>query len=197
MYALLETADDILSNVVVAAGSGEDALIAALEALPAPLYVTDAEGIVTHYNQACIGFTGRTPAVGKDQWCVTWKLYTDAGEFLPHSECPMALAIRTRRPIRGLSATAERPDGTRVHFVPFPTPLFSPSGEFVGAVNMLIDVTDIRQTAELESQAKKCRRLADFAGDRRASEILYAMAAEYEKKAHDLEQAIRSRLSSE
>ena len=43
---------------------------------------------------------------------------------LPHGECPMALAIKEKKPNRGFEAVAERPDGTRVPFIPYPTPLF-------------------------------------------------------------------------
>jgi PAS domain S-box-containing protein len=39
-------------------------------------------------------------------------------------------------------AVAERPDGTRVPFLAFPTPLFDEAGNVIGAVNMLVDLTD-------------------------------------------------------
>src|SRR5471030_2118300 len=123
MLASMATADEILHSAIAAVEQATDDFHAALEALQAPIYVTDAEGVITYFNPACIGFAGRTPAVGKDRWCVTWKLYTDDGAFLPHDQCPMAVAIVERRPVRGVSAVAERPDGTRVNFMPFPTPL--------------------------------------------------------------------------
>jgi len=52
----------------------------------------------------------------------------------------MAVAILERRPVRGISAVAERPDGSRVNFMPYPTPIFDTAGHLLGAVNMLIDV---------------------------------------------------------
>jgi PAS domain S-box-containing protein len=54
----------------------------------------------------------------------------------------MALAIKENRAIRGVEAILERPDGTRVPFLPFPTPLRDASGALVGAVNMLVDISD-------------------------------------------------------
>ena len=63
-----------------------------LDELPAPIYVTDTEGSVTYWNQACIELAGRVPQLGRDRWCVTWKIYTTTGEFMPHDECPMAQA---------------------------------------------------------------------------------------------------------
>jgi PAS domain-containing protein len=179
MYTSTAVTDEILRAALTAVEHGGDAL----DALATPVYATDAYGVVTRFNRACIGFAGRTPRVGEDRWCVTWKLYTDEGEFLPHDQCPMAQAIRTRHPVRGLTAIAERPDGSRVNFMPFPTPWLGEDGELLGAINMLIDVTDYRQSAELLSQAYKCRRLANGAGDRRTMDALNLMAAEYEAKA--------------
>ena len=61
----------------------------------------------------------------------------------------MAVAIREARPIRGVMAVAERPDGTRSLFTPYPTPIVDADGKVVGAVNLLIDVTDERQACAL------------------------------------------------
>lgn len=118
-----------------------------LEALPAAIYTTDAEGRVTFYNQAAVDLSGRRPALGSDQWCVTWRLYNTDGSPLPHDECPMAIALKEGRPIRDAEAVAERPDGTRVPFIPYPTPLRDAAGAVVGAVNMLVDISE-RKTAE-------------------------------------------------
>jgi PAS domain S-box-containing protein len=72
----------------------------------------------------------------------------------------MAMAIKERRPITGYEAVAERPDGTRVPFMPFPSPLFDSSGEFIGAVNMLVDITERKRQEEATRQSE--RDLRDF-----------------------------------
>ena len=74
MNTLLKTSDKMLQDALGAFGQGLGALYQALDQLPAPIYVTDPSGLVTYANAACIGFTGRRPAIGKDRWCVTWKL---------------------------------------------------------------------------------------------------------------------------
>ena len=109
-----------------------------LAAQDAPTYVTCEEGFVLYANEACARFVGRTPAPGEDRFTVAWKLYTNDGEFLHKDESPLALAIRQRRPIRGASAVAERPDGTRVAFKAYPTPIFGRDGKLVGAANVLL-----------------------------------------------------------
>jgi PAS domain S-box-containing protein len=116
-----------------------------LAAIPAAIYTTDAEGKITYFNQTAVEFAGRTPILGSDEWCVTWKLYNPDGTPLPHDQCPMAIALREGRPVRGAEAVAERPDGTRVPFIPFPTPLRDASGKITGAINMLVDLSERKQ----------------------------------------------------
>ncbi|MGH7058125.1 MAG: PAS domain S-box protein, partial [Acetobacteraceae bacterium] len=123
-----------------------------LEALPAAVYTTDAEGRLTFYNQAAVEFSGRRPELGSDRWCVSWRLYRPDGTFLPHDECPMAIALKEDRPIRGVEAVLERPDGTRIHFIPFPTPLYDASGALIGAVNMLVDISEQKSAEEVQQR---------------------------------------------
>ena len=119
-----------------------------LDALPAAVYTTDADGRLTMFNRAAAVFAGREPQLGTDTWCVTWKLYQPDGTPMPHDQCPMATALKERRPVRGLEGIAERPDGTRVRFIPYPTPLYDSSGAMVGAVNMIVDISDRKQAEE-------------------------------------------------
>lgn len=117
-----------------------------LGSLPAAVYATDATGRITYFNEAAAMLWGQRPELGKSDWCGSWRLFWPDGRPLPHDQCPMALALKENRPIRGMEAIAERPDGTRVPFVPFPTPIHDASGTLIGAVNMLVDITDRKQT---------------------------------------------------
>src|SRR5215467_1551178 len=121
-----------------------------LEALPVAIYTTDADGRITFYNRAAAELWGNHPELGSSQWCGSWRLYWPDGRLLPHNECPMAIALREGREVRGVEAIVERPDGTRVRFLPYPTPLRDPSGRLIGAINLLMNVTE-RHDAELES----------------------------------------------
>lgn len=172
----------IIDVAVAAARRGGETLAEALDQIPAAVYLTDAEGVVTHFNRACIELAGRQPTAREDRWCVTWRLYTEDGHYLPHDRCPMAVAIREARKVRGVRAVAERPDGSRIDFVPYPTPIFSEDGQLTGAVNLLIDLSDPRYTEFLRSQSARCRRLAASVSDARTEEILTAMAADYEEQ---------------
>ena len=127
-----------------------------LDALPAAVYTTDAAGRITYFNEAAVTLWGLQP-LGTSEWCGSWKLFWSDGTPLAHDECPMAIALKENRAVRGVEAAAERPDGTRVPFLPYPTPIHDETGKLVGAVNMLVDITD-RKRAE-EQQALLMREL--------------------------------------
>lgn len=118
-----------------------------LKALPAAVYTTDAKGRITFYNDAAAALWGFSPELGKSEWCGSWRLYWPDGRPMPHDQCPMATALKEERPIRGAEAVAERPDGTCITFLAYPTPLWDASGTLIGAVNTLVDITD-RKSAE-------------------------------------------------
>ena len=112
-----------------------------LDALPVAIYTTDAAGRITDYNHAALELAGRRPKLGSDECYRIWPLYRADGTLLPHDERPMAIALKDDRPVRGVEVMAERPDGTRVPLLSYPTPLHDPSGALVGAVNMLVDIS--------------------------------------------------------
>jgi PAS domain S-box-containing protein len=177
---------EMLATAISAARQGSAAMGDALDQLPAPIYTTDVDGRITYFNEACVPFAGRTPMVGRDSWCVTWKLYTEDGEFLPHDRCPMAVAIQQKKAVRGTAAVAERPDGTRINFIPYPTPLLDEQGEMIGAVNLLVDITARKKATFLRDQALRCRRLARSINDPQTAGTLKLMADEYDEQARAL-----------
>jgi PAS domain S-box-containing protein len=141
-----------------------------LQALPAAIYTTDARGCITFYNEASVEFSGRRPAMG-DEWRVAWKLFHLDGTPLPPGDCPMAIAIREARPVHGEEVLAERPDGSRIAFAAYPTPLFDDEGVMTGVVNMLVDITERKRieralqdlNASLEQRIAKRTRAAEAA----------------------------------
>lgn len=113
-----------------------------LEALPEAIYTTDAKGLITFFNRAAAVLWGVKPQLGKSEFCGSWKLFLPEGDPLPHHECPMAMVLKEQRPLRGQEIVAERPDGTRVRLLTYPSPIFAATGELIGAVNMLVDLSE-------------------------------------------------------
>jgi PAS domain S-box-containing protein len=125
-----------------------------LEALGVAVYTTDAAGAITYFNEAAAELWGRRPELG-EEWCGSFKLFWSDGSPLAHGDCPMAIALKEGRSVRGFTAIAERPDGSRIDFQPYPTPLYDRKGRLIGAVNVLVDITerrrmedDLRSTAQ-------------------------------------------------
>jgi two-component sensor histidine kinase/DNA-binding response OmpR family regulator len=116
-----------------------------ISAIPAAIYTTNAEGKITYFNQATLELTGRMPTIGSDEWCTTWRLYHPNGTPLPYDQSPMAIALAEGRAIRNAEVVAERPDGSRVPFIPYPTPLRDGAGKVIGAINMLVDISERKQ----------------------------------------------------
>jgi PAS domain S-box-containing protein len=128
-----------------------------LEAIGLAVYTTDAEGRITLFNDAAVALWGRTPELGVDQWCGSYRVFTVEGQPMPLEECPMGVALRENRAIRGQEIVIERPDGTRARVLPHPTPLRDAAGVLTGAVNVLVDITPLteaRQELETALQAK-------------------------------------------
>ncbi|MBC9913403.1 PAS domain S-box protein [Chitinophaga varians] len=116
-----------------------------LQGLPAAVYTCDIEGRILWYNEAAEALWGRTPVIGKDMWCGSWKIFDiDGVTPVPLDTCPMAKALQTGEAIRDTEIIVERPDGTRRHVQPYPDPIFDEQGRVTGAVNMLIDITELR-----------------------------------------------------
>jgi PAS domain S-box-containing protein len=126
----------------------EHRLRSILDALPVAIYMTEADGRISYFNRTAVELAGREPQLGTDRWCVSHRLFDSAGRPMELDECPMAVTLREQRPVRGVQITAERPDGARVPVMPFPTPLYDDSGRFAGAVNMLLDVSDLKRAQD-------------------------------------------------
>ncbi|HTV70429.1 MAG TPA: PAS domain S-box protein, partial [Rhizobiaceae bacterium] len=84
---------------------------------------------------------GTKPVLGDSRWNGFQALFRADGRPMKHEDSPMALAIREKHEVRDIIAFGGRPDGTRVLFKPFPTPIFNAAGDLVGAINTLIDLS--------------------------------------------------------
>src|ERR687886_327215 len=77
-------------------------------------------------------------------------------------ECSRGWQGGNRRAGRGTEAVAERPDGKRVPFLPFPTPLRDGDGRLIGAVNLLVDISERKAAEEaLRASEERYRQLSE------------------------------------
>ena len=122
------------------------------ESLAAAVYTCDAQGRITFFNAAAVSLWGREPVLGQDLWSGAWRMYHPDGRPLPLELCPMAQALREGQPIRDREIVVERPDGSRRHLLPHPQPLYDAHGVLTGAVNVLADITALRQSEAARQQ---------------------------------------------
>ena len=139
--------------------NGERRFRTLLDKLHAGAYTCDPDGLITYYNNCALGIWGRAPKLrsAEDRYCGSFRLYAADGAPLKHDECWMALAIRHRRPYNGREIVVERPDGTRVAALAHANPITDASGRLVGAVNVLIDISDRKMTEEVLRRADRAR----------------------------------------
>jgi PAS domain S-box-containing protein len=130
----------------VGARAGAD-LDTILNALGVAVYTTDSAGALTFFNEAAASFWGRRPELG-EAWSGAWRLYWPDGLPMDSAESPIAVAVAENRPMAGAEAELERPDGTRGVFLSYPAPLHDAAGTVVGAINVLVDVTERRKAEE-------------------------------------------------
>ncbi|MBV8551111.1 MAG: PAS domain S-box protein [Acidobacteriaceae bacterium] len=137
-----------------------------IDALPAAIYTTDAEGHLTHFNPAAARLSGREPELGSDQWCVNWKLFLPEGTPLSNDQSTTATALKHGRIAQGTECIAERPDGTRFWCIPYVTPLFDGQGRIAGGINMFVDITDRKAADEaLRGSEERFRAIVEATPD--------------------------------
>ena len=115
-----------------------------LQALPVAVYSTDAEGRLATFNDAAVGLWGRAPERGRDRFCGSVQLYTPSGAQLPAERSPVAVTLAEGRAQSRVEIVVARADGSRRSVLAHPQPIRDDDGRLIGALNVLVDITDHR-----------------------------------------------------
>jgi PAS domain S-box-containing protein len=121
-----------------------------LDKLPAGAYTCDAEGLITYFNEQAIQIWGREPKLNDsvDRYCGSFRLFAVDGSPLRHDQCWMALALQTGRGFNREEIVIERPNGSRINALAHANPIHDDLGSIIGAVNVLVDISDRRQAED-------------------------------------------------
>jgi two-component sensor histidine kinase len=128
--------------------TGKEQFHRLLEKLPAGAYTCDPEGLITYYNPHAVTLWGRTPALNDpvDRFCGSFKLFSSDGSPIAHDQCWMALTLKMDQEYNGHEIIIERPDGQRLTVLAYANPIHDEAGTLLGAVNVLVDITDRKRT---------------------------------------------------
>jgi signal transduction histidine kinase/CheY-like chemotaxis protein len=153
-----------------------------LEKLPAGAYTCNPDGLITYFNQHAVQLWGRSPKLNDpvDRFCGSFKLYATDGTPIRHEQCWMALALKDRLEYNGHEILIERPDGQRRTSLAYANPIYDESNNLIGAVNVLVDISDRKLAEEALKQA-----------DRSKNEFLATLAHELRNPLAPIRAAVR------
>ncbi len=153
-----------------------------LEKLPAGAYTCDAGGLITFCNRRAVELWGREPELNdpRDRFCGAYKLFSPEGDPIRHDRCWMALALLTGQEFNGREIVIERPDGRRLTVLAHANPILGESGELLGAVNVLVDMSDRKGAEDALRQV-----------DRAKDEFLATLAHELRNPLAPIRNAVR------
>jgi PAS domain S-box-containing protein len=137
---------------------------AALDGIPAALYVCSPDGAVVRFNSRAEELWGRSPARAPQmKFGGAFKLYRLDGHPLALGDGPMGVALRTGEPRRDDEVVIERPDGSRIVVLVSVELLRTPGGELEGAVASFQDITGRKRIEEaLASRVDEQAALYEF-----------------------------------
>lgn len=151
--------NDPQSNAGISAsapGVGNLPIKAILDSFPTATYICDCEGRITYYNALAAQVWGRTPRLDNpaDRYCASSKLFTSDGAPVRPDECWMALTLRHSKPFLGRELVVEQPNGQRLTMLAHANPLYNEAGALIGAVNVLVDITERKRMELAREQAE-------------------------------------------
>src|SRR5207245_1244329 len=79
------------------------------------------------------------------------------GAPIRHDECWMALALRQDKEFNGDEIIVERPDGQRLTVLAHANPMRDESGKLIGAVNVLVDITEQKRAEQFLREAGRSK----------------------------------------
>jgi signal transduction histidine kinase len=131
-----------------------------LEKLPAGAYTCDPEGLITYFNQQAVQLWGRAPKLRDpvDRFCGSFKLFSPDGSPIAHDQCWMALALRADQEYNRREIVIEHPDGRRLTALAHANPIHDESGKLIGAVNVLVDITERKRLEESLREIREAER---------------------------------------
>ncbi|HEY4736373.1 MAG TPA: PAS domain S-box protein [Xanthobacteraceae bacterium] len=122
----------------------------ALDAIPTGFCVCRADGALVRYNKRAAELWGRSPKLGDTGEFseINFRRYTAQGVPLPFAASPVAVALRSGVPVRGVELVIERLDGSQIPVLMNVAPLKDAEGRIDGAVCSFQELTERKRAEE-------------------------------------------------
>src|SRR6516164_4648963 len=122
----------------------------ALDAIPTGLCVCRADGTLARYNRRAVTLWGRAPRLNdpSEISAGNFRRYTPQGVPLAFADAPVAIALRSGKPVMSAELIIERPDGTQVPVLMNVAPLDDGQGRIDGAVCSFQELTERKRAEE-------------------------------------------------
>jgi PAS domain S-box-containing protein len=122
----------------------------ALDAIPTGFCVCRADGALLRYNKRAVELWGRVPQLGDagEFSEANFRRYTAQGVPLPFAASPVAAALRSGVPVRGVELLIERPDGSQVPVLMNVAPVKARQGRIDGAICSFQELTERKRAEE-------------------------------------------------
>jgi PAS domain S-box-containing protein len=135
--------------------TSEERFRSLVENLHVGILSCDAQGGVTFANQAILNLLAipKERLIGRNVYHLGLTAFRGDGTSMPDSERPVATVIRTRKPLLNQLLGYRRPDNPGIGWTVMDVvPEFSSSGELLGMLISLTDVTEQRRATEAVRQ---------------------------------------------
>ncbi len=152
-----------------------------VQGLPAAVYTCDVKGRILIYNAEAVKLWGREPDCERKRWCGSHRIFDERGNPLRRRQLAIVRAVREGKTIQGEERIIERPDGSRSYVLAYPDLIRDSSGQVTGAVNMLFDITALKETENaLRATERKLKTLSRAVEQSPASVVITDRLGEIE-----------------
>ena len=130
--------------------ANQERLARIIDTMPGGLLIADRTGLITFANPGAMALLGmEAEDLGRHRYTdPIWCMRTPSGEGLPAAARPFERVLATSQPVQGTELALRALSGTQRVLSVNAAPLRDTQGQVIGVISSLLDITQIRATAQ-------------------------------------------------